>query len=86
MGAALDIEDRRANEKKLLQHYLDRLAVHGGTPPDWDTAWKAYCEHSAYGLFMWGITLRVDPPIIKQFVTRLGLAVADNCGFESLGV
>jgi hypothetical protein len=35
---------------------------------------------------MWGITLRVDPPIIKQFVTRLGLAVADNCGFESLGV
>jgi hypothetical protein len=86
MAAALDVEDRRRSERELLTHYLDCLARHGGTPPDPETAWGQYLAAAPYGFFMWGITLRVDPPIIRRFVTRLGLAVADHGSFELLGV
>jgi hypothetical protein len=86
MSAALDIEDRRANERDLLAHYLDRLAEHGGTPPDAETAWRLYREAVPYGLLMWGMTMRVEPHIIRQFVLRLGTAAADHDSFNLLGV
>lgn len=85
MCAALDVEDRRRSEKDLLRHYLDRLYAHGGAKIAFEDAWPMYQGAIPYGLFMWGITLRVDPPIIKQFVTRLGTAVADHDSFGLLG-
>jgi hypothetical protein len=39
-----------------------------------------------YGYYMWGITRRVDPPIIRQFTDRLGRAVMRHGSFELLGV
>jgi hypothetical protein len=86
IGAALDVEDRRRSERDLLRHYLDRLKAHGGAAIDFDEAWPQYQAAAPYGMFMWGITLRVEPPIIRQFVTRLGTAVADHKSFELLGV
>jgi hypothetical protein len=86
IGAALDVEDRRKSEKDLLGYYLDRLEAHGGAKIAFEDAWPMYQAATPYGMFMWGITLRVDPPIIKRFVTRLGTAVADHGGFDLLGV
>lgn len=86
IAAALSVEDRRAHERDLLAHYLDRLAAHGGTPPAFDKAWALYMAASPYGLLMWGITLRVEPAIVTQFVTRLGTAAADHGAFALLGV
>ncbi|TZG27386.1 phosphotransferase [Sphingomonas montanisoli] len=86
VGAALDVEDRRANEQDLLRFYLDRVKQYGGNPPAWDEAWALYRQSVAYGFFMWAITLRVDPPIIERFCTRLGTAVVDGGGWDLLGV
>jgi hypothetical protein len=48
---ALTPTDRRANERDLLAHYLDRLAEHGGRPPSFDEAWDGYRRHVVHGLF-----------------------------------
>jgi aminoglycoside phosphotransferase (APT) family kinase protein len=42
MAGAMTVEDRRANERDLIAHYLDSLAGNGVTAPEFDTAWKAY--------------------------------------------
>jgi hypothetical protein len=86
IAAVLEVEDRRRSEEGLLRHYLERLRAHGGEPPDWDEAWRRYRESVAYGYFLWGITLRVEPEIIDTFVTRLGTSTADHDGFGLLGV
>ena len=86
MAAALDIEDRRANERDLLDYYLDRLAAHGGTPPPREDAWRLYRESFPYGLLMWGMTQRVEPQIVNRFVGRLGTAAMDHESFRLLGV
>ncbi len=86
MAAALDIEDRRANEADLLDHYLDRLAAHGGKPPAREEAWQLYRESFPYGLLMWGMTQRVEPQIVNRFVGRLGTAAMDHDSFALLGV
>ncbi|WP_155927544.1 phosphotransferase [Mycolicibacterium sp. CBMA 234] len=42
MVGAMTIEDRRANERDLLAHYLGALAGCGVEEPDFDSAWKSY--------------------------------------------
>lgn len=86
MAAALDIEDRRANEEALFDHYLDRLVAHGGKPPQRAKAWQLYRESFPYGLLMWGMTQRVEPQIVNRFVARLGTAATDHDSFAALGV
>lgn len=51
VAGALTPADRRANERALLAHYLDRLAEHGGRPPSFDEAWDGYRRHVVHGLF-----------------------------------
>lgn len=86
IATTLTVEDREKSEKALLKHYLDRLRAYGVEPPSWDDAWAAYRTHMLYGYFMWSITQRVDPPIILEFVKRLGSAVSALETFELLGV
>lgn len=86
IAAALDIEDRRASERDLLDHYLDRLAAYGGKPPEREEAWLRYREALPYGLLMWGMTQRVEPQIVNRFVGRLGTAVMDHGSFGLLGI
>jgi aminoglycoside phosphotransferase (APT) family kinase protein len=53
MGSNLTIADRRAHERDLLRHYLDRLAAHGVEPPSWDDAWTEYRRWLVVPLLVW---------------------------------
>ena len=86
LGAVLAIDDRRAHERALLDHYLDAVRARGGDAPDEAEAWTAYRRALAYGYFMWGITQRVERTIVVTFVQRLGTAVHDHGSFDLLGV
>ncbi|MEB8336150.1 phosphotransferase family protein [Streptomyces endophyticus] len=86
LAAVLDPDERVRSERQLLDHYLDRLAAHGGTPPGRDEAWWAYRAHLPYGFFLWGITRAVDRPITERHAGRLAQAVAWHDSFGLLGV
>lgn len=51
--SALDIVDRRAWERPLLEYYLSRLAAYGVTPPSFDEALLGYRCDIMYGLLIW---------------------------------
>jgi len=86
IAAVLDVDTRRMHERALLRYYLHCLAVRGAEVGSWNGAWDAYRRYMAYGYFLWGITQRVEPAIVNEFVRRLGTAVADHGTFEALGV
>lgn len=86
LAAVLDPDERARSERDLLDHYLDRLAAHGVTPPARDDAWWAYRAHLPYGFYLWAITRAVDRPIIEHLTGRLGLAVAHHGSLDLLGV
>ncbi len=86
LGAVLPVELAEVEERNLLNHYLDFARGLGLTLPDNEEAWLQYREAVMYGYYMWGITRRVDPPIIRQFTDRLGRAVMRHGSFELLGV
>lgn len=77
IGAVLSVEDRRLHERALLDLYRDRLAALGGPRIGAEEGWTRYRLALIYGYYMWAITRKVDPPVILEFVKRLGLAVAD---------
>lgn len=87
LTTALDPVQQAAHEADLLRHYLDRLAAHGVTPPDFDTAWLTYRRHVIYGVAMWLIT----PDGVHTDEAQLGylarcLEAADRLGtLEALG-
>ncbi len=84
--AVLPVELAETEERRLLGYYLDHARGLGLVLPDADTAWAQYREALVYGFYLWSITRRVDPPIIREFTKRLGLAVARHGSFELLGV
>lgn len=86
LGAVLDVADRTAHEQALLAHYLDAVRARGGDPPAPAAAWDAYREALVYGYFMWGITQRVERPVLETFVHRLGAAVQEHASLDRLGV
>ena len=86
LGAVLDVADRAAHEQALLGHYLGAVRARGGDAPSDTAAWDAYREALVYGFFMWGITQRVERPVLETFVQRLGTAVQDHGSFDRLGV
>ncbi len=75
-----------AEERRLLREYLAMMRGHGLTLPDEDEAWLQYREAAIYGFYLWSITRRVDPPIIVEFVDRLGKAVARHESHALLGL
>jgi hypothetical protein len=77
LAAVLTPEDRRANERHLLDHYLGKLKALGGPAIDPEHAWDRYRAGMVYGYYLWAITRKVDPEITNEFVRRLGLAVSD---------
>ena len=86
INAVLPVEVAEAEERRLLGDYLARMRAAGLTMPDDEAAWRQYREAVAYGLFMWAITRRVDPPIIHRFTDRLGKAAMRHDTFRLLGV
>ena len=86
IAAVLPVEVAEKEERNLLTHYLAEMRSLGIEMPDAETAWAQYREAPAYGYYLWGITRRVDPPIIETFVPRLGLSVTRHDSFGLLGV
>lgn len=78
IASTLTVDERRATERDLLRHYLDALASHGVTPPQWDDAWRAISFGMVHGFYLWSITTKVQPAIIAALLHRLGTAVADH--------
>ncbi len=85
LACAVGVEDRRRSERDLLEHYLERLGAEGGEAPPFDDAWRAIRVGMLYGFFLWGITLKVAPPITTVMLERLGNAVADHDAYSSVG-
>ena len=53
LSGALEPSDRRRWESDLLKYYLDRLALHGGHPPNFEIAWHQYSAAQVYGVLSW---------------------------------
>jgi hypothetical protein len=52
--SSLSVEDRRANERRLLDSYVSALRANGVVEcPSAEEAWRAYSQAMAYGLFGW---------------------------------
>jgi hypothetical protein len=82
IASALTVDDRRACEDDLVEHYLDRLVAAGGDHPSQDEIRVGICCGLVYGFFLWGITLSVHPSITARRLERLGHAVADHDAFS----
>lgn len=76
--AALTVEDRRDHEEELLRHYLAELQARGGDAPALAEAFALLRHGILLGLFLWGITVRVEPSITTELLTRLGTAALDH--------
>jgi hypothetical protein len=79
---SLSIADRKANERALVQHYIDELVANGVTDaPDIDTAMETYGR-----AIIWGFTVgwllcperNYDMKIIITNLERLYSAMVDN--------
>ncbi len=86
LNAVLPVEVAEKEERRLVNDYLARMRASGMDMPNDEEAWTQYREGVAYGLFMWAITRRVDPPIIHRFTDRLGKAAMRHDTFKLLGV
>lgn len=84
----LTIEDRRANDRDLVQHYLRKLGEFGiADVPSLDEAWQAFRRHVMHG-FMWvACPVEMQPDeICAAEAARFGAAAADLDTFGALGV
>jgi len=86
IASALPTSDREKNERDLLRHYVDQLRSNGVEAPGWDEAWNEYRKGIVFGLYMWAVTLLVDPEITATLLQRLGAAAAMHDSFGAVGV
>ncbi len=84
IGCTLSPDDRREHETDLLAHYLGCLRREGVEPPSKKDAWSQIALGMVYGFYLWGITLKVAPPITTVMLERLGTAVLDHDAYRSL--
>jgi len=71
IASSLRVEDRRKSERDLFDHYKAELAARGVEPPEWAISWTGYRRGVLHGLYLWAITLAVDPAITAELLTRL---------------
>jgi hypothetical protein len=94
LATALEIEDRRAWERELLDFYLDRLVAAGGDRISPASAWGAYRSALLYPYFAWAYTLgrsRLQPSfqpdrVSLTMIERISTAIDDLGSLASLGV
>lgn len=94
VATALEIEDRRAWERELLQFYLEHLAAAGGGAPSPEAAWLDYRRALFYPYFAWLYTLgrsRLQPAFQPEDVSltlieRLAVAIDDLGGWAAVGL
>jgi hypothetical protein len=84
VASALTVPDRRRAERDLLRHYLSRLGAAGVDVPSWDEAWRGFRRGIVHGLYLWAITLKVDPAVTSVLLERLGVAAADHDAYAAV--
>jgi hypothetical protein len=81
----LTIEERRAHEEELLQHYYDKLVSLGVTDYSLEECWKAYKVAALY-LFCYAVVIAgtLDPSnergkaFMEQLVSRSSAMLMDH--------
>jgi hypothetical protein len=87
IGGALTPDDRRANERDLLAHYLTALAATGAPAPAIDAAWADYRRHHLHGLVWLLVPEAMQPEAVCHAMgERYAIACADHDIFTTLGV
>lgn len=84
IATVLTVDDRRRNENDLLRHYLDRLGAGGVETPGIEEARQRIRGGFVHGLYLWAITLKVDPRKTSVLLERLGTAVADHDAYDEI--
>jgi Ser/Thr protein kinase RdoA (MazF antagonist) len=88
LASSLAPDERRAHERRLLDHYLDALLAAGGRPPATAEAWRAYVAHLVYPLEAMVVTLAfgaMQPAAaVRRVVDRAAAAVSDHEAFAEL--
>ncbi|MFC7886310.1 AMP-binding protein [Streptomyces sp. NPDC057376] len=85
IASVLTVEDRRRHEKDLLRHYLGELRAGGVEAPASEEAWRSLPLGILHGLYLWSITLLVEPPVRSALLHRLGTAAADHDAYAAVG-
>jgi aminoglycoside phosphotransferase (APT) family kinase protein len=89
MVSALSPDDRRRNERELLQSYLDELIRLGvSSAPSWDAAWQLYRASPPWGWVMWVVTPDVmySPQTVEAVIDRFAQAFCDLDTLDALGL
>ena len=82
---ALDIEQRRENERDLLTHYLDALNSTGVPAPSFEEAWNSYRQHHLHGLMFALCPPEMQPPEVCALMgDRYATAAIDHHTLSSL--
>jgi thiamine kinase-like enzyme len=92
LASALEPDDRRAWERELLAHYLERLAEQGAPRLDFDRAFSWYRQQLLHAFSMWTITLRHSlllPSMQSEAMTlammqRIATAIDDLDALDSV--
>ena len=86
LGTAVSIDDRRANERELVRHYLTELAANGGPSIDFEEGYELYRRSFSYGYLLWVITMIRGRDEVLAHMPRLAAALKDHDTYRLLGV
>lgn len=83
---AMDTEERRRNERDLVNYYLEALARYGGPRLDLHDYWEDYRRHQLHGL-LWAATPSMMQPFarVQAMATRHLTALKDHETIDLLG-
>lgn len=84
---SLDVLDRRRWDKPLLQHYRERLAAYGVTPPSFEQVWLSHRRWTMWGMVVWlcNIPAYHTEAMITAMASRYAAAVCDYDTLDLLG-
>lgn len=79
IAGALTVVDRRTHERSLLEHYLQRLAAHGGPTLERDEAWLDYRRNHLNGLIWTTLPATMQPAeYVHAMGERYAAAIIDH--------
>jgi hypothetical protein len=94
VSTAAEPDDRRAWDKELLEHYLERLVEAGGKAPTFDVAWLRYRQAVFYAYSAWSFTIgrafyqpKMQPDAISlACIKRVAAAIEDLRSLDAVGL
>jgi hypothetical protein len=86
LATVLSIDDRRANERELVRHYLGELAVNGGPSIGFEEGYELYRRSFSHGYLFWVITMIRGRDEVLAHMPRLAAALKDHDTYRLLGV